>query len=279
MQIDEAVVKVYDEVLSSFKHISSLSLEREEFTKILKTMDSKSIKLDKDIIRAHQCFIAYVITTAATSGFSEAKQAVMYPNFMAKTYLPNPYFYFKDNYSLEKSVIMLKKYVLNLIIEEEDKKLDRSSQVLNFLQIEKIDADPYSFYTLRRCVIGLSMFYNLYNKVVLKNRGFGMPKPDEMVYLNNIAIDQGLLVMGSFESTLEGEFIIKNQDYLTLKKYIKDKYKIDFCDQCIMPNGEENTVWLYKDIEKYDNRPLIDIGNKVEVLPLSYQRTLKNKKY
>lgn len=274
IQIDEAVVKVYDSVLSGFKHISSLSIERENFIKMMKVMDSKSIKYDKDIKRAHQCFIADVMTSAAMSGFAEAKQAIMYPKFKVKTYVPNPYYYFNDSYSLEKSVMMLKKYVLNLIIEDDDVKLDTSNQVLNVLQIEKIDVEPYSFYTLKRYVIGLNMFYNLYNRVVLKNRGFGMPKPDEMVYLNNIAIDQGLLVMEPLEVMEDGEFVIKNQDYKTFKKYIKDKYKIDFNDDCTMPNGEENTVWLFKDIEKYDNRPLVDIGRKVEILPLGYQRTL-----
>lgn len=280
-QVDEDIVKVYDDVLAKFPHISSLCIERENFEELIKNVDSKNTNFDKDIARAHQCFIADVITTAATSGFAEAKQAIMYPKFKAKTYVPNPYYYFKDNYSLEKTVMMLKKYVLNLVINDDECKLDPSSQVLNVLQIEKIDIEPMcSFYTLKRCVIGLNMFYNLYNRVVLKYRGFGMPKEGEMVYLNNVAIDQGFLVMEPFEMIDDGKFVINSTDYSTFKKYIKDKYRIDFNDECLMPNGEENTVWLCKDIEKYDNRPLVEIGGKEEILPLTYQRNLKKlKKY
>lgn len=275
-KIEEAVVKVYDDVLTKFKHISLLCIERENFEELLKKEDPKSFTFDKDIVRTHQCFIADVITTAATSGFAEAKQAIMYPNFKFRTYMPNPYYYFKDNFSLEKSVMMLKKYVLNLVIKNDGSKLDSSNQVLNVLQIEKIDIGPMnSFYTLRRFVIGLNMFYNLYNRVVLKYRGVGMPCPEEIVYLNNIAIDQGLLVMEPFEVVEDGEFVINDSEYKMLKKFIKDKYQIDFKDEFIMPNGEENTVWLYKDIERFDNRPLVEIGNKVEILPLSYQRKLK----
>lgn len=273
-QIDESVTKVYDDVLSSFKHVSSLCIEKENFTQAIKMLDSASVELDKDIVRAHQCFIGDVVTTAVDSDFSEAMQCVMYPNFKVKTYVPNVYYYFSDNYSLEKSVMMLKKYVLNLIIDDEENKLDTSSRVLNILQIEKIDiGSTHSFYTIRRYAIGLKMFYNLYLSI-LKNRGFGMPKQDEMVYLNNLAIDQGLMVMEPFETSKEGEFIIKNSDYEMFKKYIKNKYKISFNEKCIMPNGVENTVWLYKDVEKFDNRPLVDIDNKDTVVPLSYQRNL-----
>ena len=276
MEIEEMVTRNYDDVLSKFKHISSLSIDKEEFIKMIKMADSNQVVYDKDIARAHQCFIGDIITTSIDGCFGDALTLIKYPKFKVKTYIPNPYYYFKDNYSLEKSVMMLKKDVLNLIINDNNSKLDLSSHVLNILQLERINIEPIgSFYTLRRYAIGAKMFYNLYNKVVLKNRGVGMPMPDEKVYLDNLAIDQGLLIMEPLEVVEDGEFVIKASEYAMFKKYIKDRYKIEFSDEFIMPNGEKNTVWLYKDIERYDNRSLVEVGHKMEVLPLSYQRKLK----
>lgn len=276
MRINDSVVKVYDDVLSKFKHVSTLSFDKDNYIKMIKMLENNNLVLDKDIMRAHQCFIGDVITTATSGKFSEALQAIKYPSFNVLTYVPNLCYYHRDNFSMEKSVIMLKKYVLNLVINDEKSKLDSSDEVLNVLQIEKIDIDGiYSFYTLKRYAIGLNMFYNLYNRVVLKNRGYGMPTKDEIVYLDNIAIDQGLLVMDPLEVIQDGEFIIKEEDYPMLKKYIKDKYKIDFKDKFIMPKGEENNVWLYKEIERFDNRPLVNVGDKKEIVPLSYQKSLR----
>lgn len=276
IQITENVVRVYDEVLSKLKHISSLGIDKASFENSLIGKNYKDITFDKDIDRAHKCFIGDVITTATNDNFIDAKHAVMYPDFLVKTYLSNPYFLFNNSLSLEKTVMMYKKYVLNLKIDCDKEKLDKSYHALNVLQIEKIDLGlGYSFYNLKKLVIGLKTFYNLYNKLIINMVGSGKVSNEEILYLSNLAMNQELEFFDPLEVANEGEFLLKEKDYPHLKKYIKDKYKIDYSDNYISLKMGECSVWLNQDIEKYDNRPLVNINNQETILPISYQLSLK----
>lgn len=273
--VEEEVLKVYDNILSGLEHISVLDIDIENVKKTLEYGRAKYL-VDSDVLLAHMKFIGEVAFTVDTGNIYEVKRFITLPDFNVKTHMNNPEYFYRDSYSLEKSVIMGCHQEVNFIINDPRyRPVDAIRQIL-VLNVSKVsfsfDVDCYS---LKFLSIPSSLFYDYYSRLILPYKAYRQIGDDDYTRIKSLAVRETLNLLDDVPTTEEGRFTLKKEDYETLKKYLKSKYNVDYEDKFISITGDEVSVWNNLGCSRFDNRVIGLLNGEKKPIPLSYQRKMK----
>lgn len=276
-RLDEEVINTYDKILSGLEHVSSLNIKEKNVKNMLEFSTLKDYNPDPVILDAHKRFIGEVVLTALNDDIAGVKRYIYLPDFNVKTYVPNREYYYKDSYSLEKSVLIGRKSELNVIINHPEfaTNLNRNQLVLSIERIEFSFGMDYFLITFKR--VPSAIFYDYYTRLVLPYKKYGSISDDEYMRIKSIAIRDALNVLGSVQTTVDGEFTLNSNNYPLIKEYLKNKYNLNYHDEFKSITGEVLSIWNDLGVERFDNRALMEEQGVIKPFPLAYQRSLQLK--
>lgn len=280
IDLEQVIIKEYDDLLDKLPHISSLKINYQGFEQCLASIYNNRKYNNEEIEQAHNNLIGNIVFSNILPDYIDAKTYIVYPHFHVNTYYPNPAYIHYEQNSIEKSIIIAKKQELNMNVIKRTFKGPLSFRFMQVLNIQRIIIEPgVSYYKLQIRYIPNETFYTFYNKLVA-GKDIQHLSNDEFNWYKNKAIHDSLLASSSpsDDNTLEGEYILyDDNDYEMLKTMIKNKYGVSFNDNFISIDGEEKSMWLSLGIEKFDNRVISSINGKDEIIPLNVQKQLNKK--
>lgn len=278
--MEDRVLDVYDELLSSFEHVKNLSIDFEIFHNTVKRILPSNIVIDEAIDKAHNSFISEIIFSSLSKNMAETKSYITYPDFSVKTYFDNLSFLYKNTFTLEKSLFIAKLSEINFIIEDENLKRDKDRKKINVVTFKRLSLAPdVDVIKVTFNVINTILFYEYYSKHLNSFKVNRIrPNQDDLKYLKSLAIRDALIKMEEWDIDLSESFIINSYNYEEFKRQIKLKYHLEIKDKFVSGNGGVVVNWLDCGVVKLDNRPLTIVGKKTEIIPLKFQRSLKNRR-
>ncbi|MCH5167778.1 MAG: hypothetical protein J1F35_07850 [Erysipelotrichales bacterium] len=280
IDLEQRIIKSYDEMLYGLPHISSLKINVQGFEHCLESIYANKKYNDEAISSAHNNIIGNIVFSNVFPDYIEAKTYIVYPHFRVNTYYPNPAYIHKEKDSMETSVIIGKRQELNMHIPNNKYNGPLSYRYMQVLNMERITIEPgIGIYKLHIRTIPSDMFYTFYNKLIA-GKDPRLFSEHEFNWYKNKAIHEALIASNApiGENTLEGEYTLYDEDdYAMLKMMLKNTYSISFSDTFTTQDGEDKSMWLSLGIAKFDNRVIANFNGKNDIIPLSMQKQLNRK--
>lgn len=273
------IVKEYDLYLNTLKHVSCLNLNNDQIRSSANNIESNSIEsyLQLGINEAHERVINRILKNMLDRGLvlddlKDIHHFVVYPDFKVLTHIDNPANLFKNTSSLEKTVLIVPCYELNLELHDSQ---DTSSYT-PVLCIKRLVLGPSaSVISQTYDKVNSSRLEQGTNRLALEFRKKikSQPTKDDLLRLKSLVIKYlRESVKGSPESIdfFKGDMIYCSYDYIKTKMNICRRYKVNYKDQ-YASRSEDKTPWLFDGLSYYDNRKM---EGKVEkkLVPLAFQR-------
>ena len=277
--LDQEVVEIYDNILSKLDHVSSLQINLDNFRQVLDNLALVGGKFDQEVERQHTHFIGEVLMTSKNTNLMDTKRYITFPNFSVITYMPNPEYFYKDNFSLQKCVIIGKKLELNFVLTKLSSNNINQFKFLQILNIQRIQLSPgLSYFKLAIKTIPCRLFYEFYSNLIRVSKTKPASDDNDTKRLKNKAVRDTLNMIGDDpKSIAEGEFVLNDTDYNLFKSFIEKRYGIKYDDTFKSVNGKEESMWNNLGYVRFDNRKLVNVNGKEEILPLSVQKSLTKK--
>lgn len=279
------LIEEYDEYLSSLRHISCLGMNDKKIQESGSNADVKSVEryLTPKINDAHQQLINQFINNMIGKEIDfndvrDIKNFICYPDFCVKSYIENPANLYKNRISIEKSVFIAPTYELNLKIDANSKVI---SPVASIVRIKRLELGPTIniFSLVEDEVDNYLLEEGIRNIIQRFKKEFGSePNKNDLILLRNIAIKYILERIRNKEENsitcLYDNTAYLSYDFQASKKNICSRYNIYFSDKYISVSSV-GTPWIFRGLEYFDNRIVVNKDGDDTIVPLICQRIKK----